>query len=383
MRQVALSPIRLLATRVEMTQRQDAGEIAPEPLAAWVQWLLLLAISAVLAAVLHWARFPASLLVGPMLAGIIGGVNGLTIRPPQWSVKAAQMGVGCLVAGAISPSVLSAFSEVWHVTLLVVIATLAASSVLGWLISRWRILPGTVGVWGSAPGAATAMVLMAGAFGADERLVAFMQYLRVIVVTAVTALIARIWIGATGGAVPAPDFFVPVDLGAFGLTVAVAIAGSLAASLLRLPTPFFIGPMFLGIALEFAGLITVEMPEALLALCYATVGWFIGLKFTRATLRTVRQSILQVLASILVLIAFCGGLAWILVIYAGVDPLTAYLATSPGGMDSIAIIAAASTTVDMSFIMVVQMLRFLIVLLFGPMLARAVATRLRPDGPPS
>ena len=46
----------------------------------------------------------------------------------------------------------------------------------------------------------------------------------------------------------------------------------------------------------------------------------------------------------------------------GIDPLTAYLATSPGGMDSVAIIAAASDRVDISFVMALQTARFLIVL---------------------
>ncbi len=343
---------------------------------AWLQWIGLIALSGVLAFVLQWAHFPAALLVGPMLAGILAGVNGLRVRPPAWSVKGAQAVVACLIAGSISPSFIPAFLSIWHITLAVVVATLAASSILGWLISRWKILPGTTGVWGSAPGAATAMVLMAGAFGADERLVAFMQYLRVIVVTAATALIARVWIGASGGSVPAPEFFAPVDLPAFALTMVVAVSGGLLGRLFRLPTPFFLGPMLLGVALEFAGLLKIELPELLLALSYAAVGWFIGLKFTAETLRTVRQSILRVLISIFVLVAFCAGLAGLLVRYAGVDPLTAYLATSPGGMDSIAIIAAASSTVDISFIMVVQMLRFLIVLLCGPALARAVARRI-------
>ena len=45
---------------------------------------------------------------------------------------------------------------------------------------------------------------------------------------------------------------------------------------------------------------------------------------------------------------------------AGVDPLTAYLATSPGGSDSIAIIAA-STNVDVSFVMAMQTVRMLAV----------------------
>ena len=59
----------------------------------------------------------------------------------------------------------------------------------------------------------------------------------------------------------------------------------------------------------------------------------------------------------------------------GVDPLTAYLATSPGGMDSVAIIAAASDSVDISFVMALQTARFLIVLLAGPPLARLLARR--------
>ena len=57
----------------------------------------------------------------------------------------------------------------------------------------------------------------------------------------------------------------------------------------------------------------------------------------------------------------------------GGDPLTAYLATSPGGMDSIAIIAAASRDVNLSFIMALQMARFLFVLFFGPAVSRLVA----------
>ncbi|TIT60111.1 MAG: AbrB family transcriptional regulator, partial [Mesorhizobium sp.] len=61
----------------------------------------------------------------------------------------------------------------------------------------------------------------------------------------------------------------------------------------------------------------------------------------------------------------------------GIDPLTAYLATSPGGMDSVAIIAAAAHNVDISFVMALQSARFLIVLLVGPSIARLVARSIR------
>ena len=85
----------------------------------------------------------------------------------------------------------------------------------------------------------------------------------------------------------------------------------------------------------------------------------------------------------LLLIALCGLVALMLVHGAGVDPLTAYLATSPGGSDSIAIIAA-STNVDVSFVMAMQTVRMIAVLLLAPVLTKFIVKRVswRDDRPP-
>jgi uncharacterized membrane protein AbrB (regulator of aidB expression) len=45
-------------------------------------------------------------------------------------------------------------------------------------------------IWGMLPGAATVMMVMVEAYGADFRLVAFMQYLRVVLVAAVASVVA-------------------------------------------------------------------------------------------------------------------------------------------------------------------------------------------------
>ena len=66
------------------------------------------------------------------------------------------------------------------------------------------------------------------------------------------------------------------------------------------------------------------------------------------------------------------GLAFALHEAAGTDALTAYLATSPGGADAVAIIAASSK-VDMPFVMAMQIGRLLVVILIGPSLARLIA----------
>ena len=84
----------------------------------------------------------------------------------------------------------------------------------------------------------------------------------------------------------------------------------------------------------------------------------------------------QIILSILIVILFCGGLSLVLIKLLDTAPLTAYLATSPGGADGVAIIAAA-TPVDVGFVMALQTVRFMLVLLIGPVLSRFVADRIR------
>ncbi|MHA6686532.1 AbrB family transcriptional regulator [Mesorhizobium sp. A556] len=353
---------------MDPSQAERFGRIA----SPW-QWLLILAVSLLFTGALEAAALPAALLIGPMLAAITAGTNGATVRVPRLAFNAGQAIVGCLIANSIAPDIFVSFYADWPLFLGTVLATIAASSLLGWLISRWRILPGTTAVWGSSPGAATAMVLMAGAFGADQRLVAFMQYMRVIFVSVAAALVARLWVDTSGVELPAIVWFPPLEPLPFGATVAVALAGSLGGRVLRLPSPHFLGTMILGTALHLLAGVDFQLPPWLLALSYASIGWSIGLNFTKAILRHAARALPQIIGSILILIAFCGGLAWLLSHLLGIDPLTAYLATSPGGMDSIAIIAAATQNVDISFVMALQTMRFLIVLLLGPSLARLIA----------
>ena len=116
----------------------------------------------------------------------------------------------------------------------------------------------------------------------------------------------------------------------------------------------------------------ITLPPWLLAISYALLGWAIGARFTRETLVYAASAFWKVLASILVLVALCGGLAYALHLVTGLDPLTAYLATSPGGADSVAIIAASSK-VDLPFVTAMQTTRFLVVLVVGPAIARLTA----------
>jgi len=101
-----------------------------------LQWTVLLAISVVLVAAMEWIDMPAALLMGPMAAGIALGVNAATIRASGPAFTFGQAIIGCLIARAIDPQIVGTFLLSWPLFLPVVVSVLAASSFLGWLMSR-------------------------------------------------------------------------------------------------------------------------------------------------------------------------------------------------------------------------------------------------------
>ncbi|OJF92034.1 ammonia monooxygenase [Pararhizobium antarcticum] len=350
----------------------------PPPLASGIgrwppvlQWAALLVLSLGLSALLELSGLPAALLMGPMVAAAIVGINGGTIRLPRPLYLCAQALIGMMVAGAIDGGIVSTFLDNWPLFLGIVFSVIAMSTLSGFTLSRLNILPGTTAIWGTSAGAASAMVVMADAFGADTRLVAFMQYLRVLCVAAAASIVAHLWVDGDA-ATPAIVWFGAIDTVAFAKTLAVAAVGAVAGRLLRIPAGIFLVPFIAGTVLSTTGHLAIELPEWLLALGYAMLGWNIGLGFTRPILAHARRALLPILLSIAFLMGFCGCLAYLLTRFAGIDALTAYLATSPGGMDSIAIIAASSN-VDVSFVMALQTARLLMIMAFGPALARFVA----------
>lgn len=339
-----------------------------------MRWLLLVPASIGVAGLLDYAGIGSALLLGAMISGVIFATRGMGVLVPPPLFVAAQAMVGCLIASSIDLSIGATLVADWELFLGVTLATIAASSTLGYALSRWRIIEGSVAIWGSSPGGATAMVVMAQAYGADVRLVAVMVYTRVVAVAITASLLSLLFVHHAAVHRGAWTGLGAVDPGQLAITLAVAAIGAIAGRALRIPAGALIVPLVLGIVLNGAGIVHIAPPHVLLALAYLVVGWRIGLAFTRDAIAAAARALPPIILAALLLIAFCGGLAMLLVRTLGIDPFTAYLATSPGGMDSVAIIAASGTA-NLSFVMALQMFRFTLVMLIGPALATALAKR--------
>lgn len=338
-----------------------------------LQWGLLFLLSLLLSLAFLCIHLPAALLLGPMIAGIAFSLKGITLQLPRSTFLAAQAILGCMIAQNLTGSILTTLAVNWPVVLAILLVTLLSSAVVGWLLVRYSSLPGNTGAWGSSPGGAAAMVAMAQDYGADIRLVAFMQYLRVLFVAGAAVLVTRLILGDSAEAVSQQIEWFPPLTGNLWSTLLLAAVAGFAGRILRIPSGTMLAPMIVGAWLHAGGMIVIELPEWLLAIAYMAIGWRIGLGFDRQVFFMALRPLPQILASIFALMAICAAMAWGLAHYMQIDFITAWLATSPGGLDTVAVIAAGSNA-DMALIMAMQTLRLFSILLTGPAVARFIST---------
>lgn len=336
-----------------------------------LKWFALAASAAACGQLLHAIGVPAGLFLGPMLAAIGFGIAGSNLRLHRQIFRFGQGCVGLLVAHSVTWAVLSAMVQSWHLMLVATVVTVLLSALVGLGTVRFGGIPGSTAAWGTAPGAASAMVMMAEENGADGRVVATMQYVRVVCVVMIGSLVSHL-LGATAGAsvaAGAPAVVHDQQLMNTLLSLSVVLAGIILGN--RLPAGALLTPLLLGAALQLSGLLTISLPEPLLAAAYGAIGCYIGLRFDRPTVRYVWRRLPTMIAGALALILACAACAYLLAVAMGTDFLSMYLATSPGGLDAMAIIAV-ETHADVGLVLAMQTLRLFGVILTGAFCARQI-----------
>ena len=352
-------------------------------------WVILGVGSSLAGLVAQRAGLPAGWLVGPMLVALaVALVWEKHPTMPRWGRIASLAVVGGVLASAFRPSVLPLISRHWLPVALVVCGTLLLSLGAGLLLSVLVRLDRKTAALGTLPGAASGMLAMSDPLGADARLVALMQYTRVVVVVVSATLVGRFGLVPGTASLPASgqglqatpgaaDLLVQGPLTTYALTALVAVLGAWAGTRFRLPAGALLGPLLLGIALEELGVMHLAWPPGVPQAAYLVLGLWVGLLFDGDSVKRAGRLLPVVLASSVGLVVACAALGWVLSALTGIDGITAYLATTPGGIDSVAIVALGSGA-DAPLVLAVQMLRLLAVIA-GRLLPRmaVVVTQVR------
>lgn len=328
-------------------------------LAAWV---------GVAAVVLEAVRAPSVSIFSGMFGGMAHALVGRwPAVVPGSTFRLAQAVVGVAAGAAIDVATLWALGTAWFWVLGVTLTTLALSVAIGQVLRVVGGLDAPTAVFASIAGGAAGMASMARDLGADERIVAVVQYVRVLLVLLTLPLVLGLVFPLHA------QHVVPrLSSGDLGLdvtyTLAAIVVGLVLGRVTRLPSPAVLGcllsALVLGAVPAFDG---ARVPAVVQDAGFLLIGVQVGLRFNRATLLTVARVLPLALGTTVVLVVGCAGLGLLLAGGTEVSRRDAYLATSPGGLPAV-LAAAASGGGDLTFISCVQALRIVLVLTLAPVL---------------
>ena len=336
--------------------------------------LLLLLTAFGLALLFHVLRLPGAFLFGPLAASAFFAVRGwAAIRLPNPVYIAAQAVIGTALGAGFSPKTLGVIPEHAGIFTFAVVFILATSMLNGWLLSRFTPLDAGTAFLGTMPGGASVMASMSDSLHADTRLVTAIQYVRLLVILASLAIVAPIlktYAPHTGTAGPAfaiySTEFVPWKL---AILLVLVVIGWLVGTRTKIPAGAFLIPTLLYFLLGVAGVPLGGLPWEPLALAYAIMGLQIGGRFQPETIGLIRRVLLPVIGTTMLLLVASIVLAAVVAELMGLDFTSAYLAATPGGLDSVAAVAT-DLRVDTTVVVSMHLVRLLCVLIFGPWLVR-------------
>src|SRR5918993_4428288 len=224
----------------ERKAKPESDERGSRAMRTAVGWIVLGVGSLLAGLFAQSVGLPAGWLVGPMLVALalaLAWEEHPTV--PRWGRIASLAVVGGMLAATFRPSVLPLLAGYWLPVTLVVVGTLFLSLGAGLLLSGLVRIDRKTAALGALPGAASGMLAMSDPLGADARLVALMQYTRVVVVVVTATLAGRLVAGASPQTISAQglqaapgggDLLVQGTLPTYAVTVLVAVLGALAGT---------------------------------------------------------------------------------------------------------------------------------------------------------
>lgn len=333
------------------------------------RWIIVVPLSVLLGWVLDFLNIPAAwVLAGIIVAGASAIINGAELKVNKQVYTCGSGIVAVLAAVPIA-------SESPHVLInylipgLVVAAFTLFLGVLSGLLLA-KALPDInreTGLISMLAGGAAFMPAIAEKINADIRFVSLSQYLRLLMVAASLPLITSF--------LPRPEIRESLIEATqnnqtwwmIAIIIVISLIGNPIARAFRIPVPAILGPLLITLAVLYfsqaSGLEEFNLypPEFLTCFAFLSIGWLCGGMMSRESLQYFSRQIPRLLVFIVVLIIGCAAFAGLLAAWINISYFDAYLATSPGAMDTV---LAISSEVGISpVVTVIQLIRMIVILI--------------------
>ena len=326
-------------------------------------------------------KIPSPGILGPMIFLGTASFFGIELAIPEMLRPALSMFLGILMGlrfNVKAKGLLKMLLLTW-----VWLAALTALST--WLLMLIGLDLFTA-LFSTTPGGLAEMALMSLAFGSDSFGVVLLQTSRLFLTILIIPIIARV----LEKKLPpdAPDMeqmeMPPEEeaqeensrekpkipyMAEWMIFIALAILATWVFGLINFPAPFLTGPMiFIGIYTKIRGLKITANPNFQLILQIG-IGGILGLSLTRESILSVPIYVLPIIVLNVVLMGGCAVLALIMKKLTRWDLITCLLATAPGGLTPM-VLLAMEMKVNSRVVAVFQVLRIIMVIVLTPLVGR-------------
>ena len=148
------------------------------------------------------------------------------------------------------------------------------------------------------------------------------------------------------------------------LTLIIAILGGYLASKKKVPAAYMLGALFL-VALFNICSNKAFLPNYFKFITQIATGTFIGSKFRSEDIKMLKKVIIPGMTMVLLMIVFSFILSYLMSTFLGIDNLTSFFATAPGGIMDISLIAY-DFKANTSQVALLQLIRLISVISFVP-----------------
>ena len=362
---------------------------------AFFLWTVVAIVTFVGGTAVEQVGLPAPHLITGLVVGLVVALTGLVRRTravlPRIVYLAAQAIAGVLLGTYFSLPALGRVGWALVPLVAVTLLTLLLSVGAGLLLARRTGLDEPTAALGMIAGGSAGIVAAADDLHADARLVAVLQYVRLVLVVLTAPLLVRYVLAPHGtyAAVGAKEVEAVASLHSYLLTPLLALGGAWLATRLKIPAGALIGPLVLTAVGGGLGLwYDLQPPEVVREPAFIVIGLAVGVGFDLLVVRRAAKAAPAALVAIVAIVAVCGGLAALVAATTHVTLLDAYLATTPGGINAVLVTAFAAGA-NTSLVFGIQGLRLFVMVLAAPVLVRWLLAKQqnavpvsRPAGPP-
>lgn len=299
----------------------------PRSLPAIATALVLSVCGGYLFSLLH---IPLPWMLGPLFFVGLAGINGIKVSDVRGGRQAGQLLVGCALGLYFTPEVSSQLLEYGGYIVLAAFLAIFIGGLGSLLLRRVSGIDAATAFFGSVPGGAAEMAVMAERAGARFDQVALCHSLRLLLVVSIIP-IAVTMTGANGSYTytPLTTAVVPERL---ALLILIATATCWLFSKTGVPNAWILGSLVASMGLTISGFSLSAIPPFISVAAQILIGCALGTRFKpslRAESRQLIKGILAGASCTLVLSTLLGLLvAWLI----GESIPAMILATSPGGI---------------------------------------------------